>query len=286
MTPRLSIVISTRGRTALFQRSLAALCWGQGFRPKRAELVVVSDDPRGGPLEELRKMLGHFAGYFYRVRVLEVDSSRSVIPIFHNCPALWVNVGVKAAENDAVFKTDPECLPLTPTVMASLRLFRPDHLRFANLRMLTEEETREFSLEGLREAPPLSLYSKLAELPDLWYISAQQKRPYWFGALFSREAFIRVGGVDEEFLRGFAGEDDDWAERVERAGTRWAFGDELRILHQYHGEANLKHHRSPRHWANIRRLERSRAEGRIEANVGHDWGSRDVVVKEWDVASN
>ena len=56
------------------------------------------------------------------------------------------------------------------------------------------------------------------DLPDLWYISTQHNRPYWFGALFSKDAFIQVGGVDEEFLRGFAGEDDDWAERMDQGG--------------------------------------------------------------------
>ena len=95
---------------------------GQKFLTNRAELVVVSDDPRGeAPWRSCGRCWGSFVGYFYRVRVVEVDSSRSVIPIFHNCPALWVNLGVKAAENNAVFKTDPECLPLTPTVMESAK---------------------------------------------------------------------------------------------------------------------------------------------------------------------
>jgi len=273
---RLSIVMTLKNRAKLLHRSLAALCFWQTFNTSQVELVLVDDDSEDR--DELTELVELFGGFFYRVVLIRMDKKLSRIPVYFNNPALGINIAVKAAENDIIYKTDPECLPLSETVLSALALFDPAAITFFSVRLLNEIETKRFSLNALAAKHPVSICdSELTDLPDLWFISERHRRPYWYGAVFSRELFMKIGGVDEEFLRGFAGEDDDWAERMQRAGADWRWNDSLRILHLYHGAENKRHHLSPAHTANISRLEESRRQARVVANEGYDWGSSEVV---------
>jgi len=276
------IMTSPASRLDLMARTLYALSRWQEFSPDEAELVVVVDGKfdRG---KEWLALMQAYAPFFYRTVLLRMDKTLSRIPVTWNSPALGINIAIREARNELIVKTDPECLPLCNLVRWAQAVYRENRLAFCSVRMLTALETALFDMEHLQRAHPAAIAEQLVDLPDLWYVDENHHAPYWFGAIFSRRRFINIGGVDEEFLRGFAAEDDDWAERMNRSGANYFFSDRLKILHQYHGDANKAFHLSDPHKANIARLLASRQQKRITANADYDWGSASVIVdrKEW-----
>ena len=285
MTRALSIVMTGMNRAMLLERSLFATCAWQQFQPEQAELVYVDDRSDDAPA--LLSLLKEYSHHFSRVMLVTMDKSLSRIPVAWNCPALGLNIGVKAAANEIVLKTDPECLPLTETIVESLRLFDPGKVLFFSTRMLTEEETVEFAVEQMELLHPQDIHeAKLKHLAryGLWSVYANGARyAYWFGAVFSRERFLRIGGVDEQFLLGFAWDDDDWANRMQMSGAEWCWPESLRIVHQFHGTDNRKFHLSPEHRRNIALVRKNMESRKITANQGEDWGSESAVVDRLEI---
>jgi hypothetical protein len=271
---KVSLVYTMRDRTDLLQRSLFALCCWFDYNPSDVELVVVEDVSED---KSLPKMLKEYKPYFEKIVHIKMDKTKSKIPVFFNNPALGMNLAVKHASYDCIVKTDPECLPITDVIGAAQRLFSKDSLYFFSVRMLNEGETNNFSMDNLRQTHPEDLYQSLER--GRWYISTQEKLPYWFGAIFSRDKFIEIGGIEEEYLKGFAAEDDSLAEMLQRNGVTWKWSDELKTLHMFHGLENRKHHLSAAHLHNIALLKQEREMERKRANEEHDWGSEQVVVE-------
>ena len=282
MIERLSIVMTGHGRVELLERSLFATCRWQNFEKKQAELVYVDDVTPDK--EALRTVLKRYAKYFYKTTLVHMDKTKSKIPIRFNdvsqycSPSLGMNIAVKQAENEIILKTDPECLPLTDTVKVALDRYSCTSLLFFKVRHLVEKENSNFTVAKQSTTHPRHLFESLFQGEDLWHISERKRLPYWFGCVFSRTEFMDAGGMDEEFLRGFAGEDDEWAERMVRRGSKWRWSDDLVILHQFHGHQNQSLIHTPAHVANIERLAESRARATMVANKDHEWGSDSVVV--------
>ncbi len=274
---KLSLVISTLDRAELLERTLFATCQWQSYQPEDVELVLVVDDTK--QWAEYVRVMQEFCQYFYKSTLIEIDSHRlSNIPVSRmGNPALGVNVAVKAAENEIILKTDAECLPLSETIQGAMDVFDPLSIWFFSVRMLTAKETEVFALDALKRTHPLVLYERLIQVDDLWHISERRHLPYWFGAVFSRSLFLNTGGIDEEFLRGYAGEDDEWAERMVRNGVEWRWSDKFQILHQHHGARPFVN--SVEHEMNIARLKRSRELMTYFANQDYDWGSDAVITR-------
>jgi hypothetical protein len=279
---KLSVVISTLGnRWALLERTLYAMCRWQNYSPDEVELVVVVDTPRDH--DEFVRVLQQYSFYFYKTQLIGIDSRKySVIPVGPpGNPALGMNVGVKAAENEIIFKTDAECLPITTTIEAALVIYDQDRLQFCSARTLSEAESEQFTLDALGRTVPSEILKGLVDLPGLWTVHHKYARNgYWFGSVFSRSKFMEIGGVDEQFMQGFAGEDDDWALRMIRVGVHWDWPISLVVAHQYHGQEQRKFEQSAFHWMNINRLHETHADGHVVANVGHEWGSEGAVTSK------
>lgn len=273
---KVSIVITGKNRTELLNRSLFATCRWQQYDKSQVELVMVDDV--SDDAEKLRDVLREYAKYFYKTTLVRMDKRLSKIPVIFNNPALGINLAVKAAENEIILKTDPEGLPLTETVMLAAEMFHPSLLWFFAVRMLVAKENETFTVEKQYERHPRHLFETLFQGEDLWHINERRRLPYWFGAVFSRTEFMNAGGMDEEFLRGFAGEDDEWAERMLRRGVQWRWSDRLKIVHQHHGDENRNWIHTPAHATNIERLNHSRAQATMVANVGHEWGADSCIV--------
>jgi GT2 family glycosyltransferase len=56
----------------------------------------------------------------------------------------------------------------------------------------------------------------------------------YFLAMFRKEDIEKINGWDEEFMKGYAYEDNDFGERWIRAGIPFEIRDEIKALHQYH----------------------------------------------------
>lgn len=123
-----------------------------------------------------------------------------------------LNIGVKNAKYDQVIITSPEVIPTTD-VLAQL-----EELLGKNIicQVFDEDESgdRSFSLvnRSYRNINPA----------------------YYFLAMFNKKDVESINGWDEEFLKGYAYEDDDFGARWNRAGLPFEIHEEIQAVHQYH----------------------------------------------------
>lgn len=65
--------------------------------------------------------------------------------------------------------------------------------------------------------------------------SFRQSTPaYYFLAMFNKDDIYAINGWDEEFMKGYAYEDNDFGDRWVRAGLPFEIHDEIQAVHQYH----------------------------------------------------
>jgi hypothetical protein len=249
---------------------------------KQAELVVV-DDMSTDNVGEILQTLGVKA--FERVRHVKMDKKLSIIPVVHNNPALGINLAVKHAKGPIIVKTDPECYPLCDVVEFAKRFASPHKLHFATLHR--GAQPLNDSLLGLVQDATLpasvTAIDEQFRRGDLWerkgFINPTTARwAYWFTSVFMRSMFHQVGGIDERFLKGFAGEDDEWAERMRRNGCEYTWTPDLEVIHLYHTPPQNTMKDRNWHVHNKSLLEDARNRRAMVANADHDWGSNKSVV--------
>lgn len=148
-----------------------------------------------------------------------------------------LNAGVRTAAGVCVITTDADIVftPRCFTALLDLYNRRPEALYLVQCRDLPES----FGVERIRQL-----------LQDGWEegIKRAQEhatiRPRWgMGgfAAFSPALFAAINGYDER-LKIWGGEDNDFAQRAQRAGcpVRWLSRSEVSILHIWHEPSRLK----------------------------------------------
>ena len=127
-------------------------------------------------------------------------------------PSKALNLGVKNAQYDNIIITSPEVKPLTD-VLPQLEGFVGK-----NVVCQVYDETSSNELG-------ISLVNKIyrADSPAMYFL-----------ALFNRTDIEKINGWDEDFMKGYAYEDNDFGERWIRAGLPFEVNEEIKALHQYH----------------------------------------------------
>lgn len=127
-------------------------------------------------------------------------------------PSKAFNIGVRAAKYDRIIITSPEVVPTT-NVLAQL-----EELPGQNVicQVADENETKQIDAvlvcTGYRDSTPA----------------------YYFLGCFNKADIENINGWDEEFMKGYAYEDDDFGARWVRAGLPFVVRDDIRATHQYH----------------------------------------------------
>ena len=219
--PAISVVMTIHNRAHLLRRTLEAFV-EQDFGYKNWELVIV-DDASDDPLSDL---LNSFRGDI-RIRHVIMHKSLSKIPVKSNCPALGLNIGFKKARADYIYKTDPEVMPITGT-LANAFLTSNDHLSLYGQVHWCPEHTQELLDEG-------SITPEIAMGASQPIVGPGRAVPFYFIGVFPKQTIMDIGGIDERYLEGVAGEDDDFAMRMQYAGAMWGWNFGMQGLHQYHG---------------------------------------------------
>jgi len=319
---RLSAVLSIHNRAELLSHALWSYQW-QTLNRRHWEIVVVDD----GSTDALESMLREY-GRGCNVRLIRMDHTRHPMfrarnpgwapgqpkDWFHT-PALSTNLGVSRARGDVVVLCHPEVVHHEDNFRNAWRWFveaRGREFAFGRCYLGTQSHRprmadmvanaarRAFpfhdllcNLEAVDRPPDPGTAEALARSGDspyhqgAWWFTEQET--YWYLSLLPRAAVEAVGGVDFRYLHGVAGEDDDFRERVARAGypSRARHGL-LQGFHQDHSHEPEGHRRrETRAWAdglarNRALLARRRQEGflPVRANTDYDWTASECLVSE------
>jgi predicted glycosyltransferase involved in capsule biosynthesis len=148
----------------------------------------------------------------------ELAKNVRLIPYAHKTgfnPSKALNLGVKNAKYDTIIITSPEVLPLTPV------LEQFETLLGKNVVAQVFDQNADGS-EGI------SLVNQQfrGETPAMYFL-----------AMFNKADIEKINGWDENFMNGYAYEDNDFGDRWVRAGLPFEINHEIKALHQYHPRA-------------------------------------------------
>lgn len=138
-----------------------------------------------------------------------------IIPYAHDKgfnPSKALNLGVRNATYDQIIITSPEVMPLTDVL--------PQLEGFIGRNIVCQVfDAKGDGTEGA------SLVNKgfRADDPGMYFL-----------AMFNKSDIEKINGWDEDFMKGYAYEDNDFGARWTRAGLPFEVVDEIRALHQYH----------------------------------------------------
>lgn len=166
---------------------------------KNADEIIVVDDANDS---ETEKMCRHLVTYIPRVGRPNVEFSNPSIPI---------NIGLKAATCDIVILQNAECQHDSNVVDQFRERVKERTATFAKVKSINQDGSFH-----------------------MWYTAPiVSERPYFFCGAMLRKHFIELDGMDEEFT-GPGFEDDDFAIRMQKAGIRREFADDILVTHQWH----------------------------------------------------
>lgn len=138
-----------------------------------------------------------------------------LIPYEHKVgfnPSKPLNIGVRNARYDHIIITCPEVLPETD-VLHQLEGFLGQ-----NVVCQVIDQNEDGSKGNI-------LVSRLfrSDTPAMYFL-----------AMFNKSDIEAINGWDEDFMKGYAWEDNDFGDRWVRAGLPFKVVDEIRAVHQYH----------------------------------------------------
>lgn len=127
-------------------------------------------------------------------------------------PSKALNIGLRLAKYDNIIVTSPEVKPITQ-VLEQLEGFVGQNV------VCQVFDAKEDGTIGD------TLVSKIfrADTPAMYFL-----------AMFQKSDIKKINGWDEDFMKGYAYEDNDFGERWVRAGLPFTVNDEIKAIHQYH----------------------------------------------------
>ena len=269
-----SFVMAVLNRSRLLKNTL------EGYRrhsPYPGVELVISDY---GSTDDLLGVLNDAKGIFERIRCLILDRSKSVIPInpkFNN-PAVALNVAIRAARANFLIFSPPECYPLADNIR-HVRIIMNNGARKAALlgkaMGMPEEASELMEKDGWMPENENQVFQMIQRRKLLVWSSKEKGvlRPIPFFMAFRKEDHQRINGFDEEYVRGYGGEDRDYVLRLKLAGAEPMWDDRCGVLHQWHPIIPSGPHGTDPRRPNWRR------DG-FRANLTHEPGSLKLVAKE------
>jgi hypothetical protein len=144
-----------------------------------------------------------------------------LIPYTHEIgfnPSKALNIGVRNATYDNIIITSPEIMPktqvleqLTDCVGKNVVCQVFDQDKDGNLKSLVNKKFRSGD-------------------PGMYFL-----------ALFNKKDIEVINGWDEDFMLGYAYEDNDFGKRWVRAGLPFQVRDDIQAVHQYHPRTETIH---------------------------------------------
>lgn len=138
-----------------------------------------------------------------------------LVPYTHKLgfnPSKALNLGVRKAKYDQIIISSPEVKPITD-VLSQLEGYIGRNV------VCQVFDSKEDGTDGI------SLVNKQfrSENPGMYFL-----------AMFNRSDLEKINGWDEDFMKGYAYEDNDFGARWVRAGLPFEIVEEIKGFHQYH----------------------------------------------------
>lgn len=141
----------------------------------------------------------------------------TLIPYEHEIgfnPAKALNIGVRNANYENIIISSPEVKPTTQ-VLEQLTEYAGQNVVCQVFDQGEQGDLKTLVCKGYRD-----------DMPAMYFL-----------AMFQKSDIEKINGWDEDFMKGYAYEDNDFGARWVRAGLPFVMVDEIQALHQYHPRA-------------------------------------------------
>jgi glycosyltransferase involved in cell wall biosynthesis len=225
----ISVILTIKNRAHLLKWSLQSLIWVLNKHHLIDEILVAD----GGSDDELDEIL---INYFPTVTKYNLDRTKSNYNHIANCPAWEYNFLVSKAKNDIIIKIDPEVCFITPTfIERGLALLN----EYKNAMLIPFcYHCYEFPIKNLEDIKENYLKHYYQTHLNEIAVDRGECRLVYYAAMFRKQSFIDLGGIDMRFVEGIGSEDDHFLDQWER---KYGLGSivsttEEKCVHLWHGE--------------------------------------------------
>lgn len=126
-------------------------------------------------------------------------------------PSMALNIGTRNAKYDNIIITSPEVKP------------NEDVLEKLSQKLDKNVVCQVFDQDENGNLKTLVNTIFRGETPAMYFL-----------AMFRKEDIEKINGWDEEFMKGYAYEDNDFGDRWVRAGLPFEIDEDIQAVHQYH----------------------------------------------------
>lgn len=134
-------------------------------------------------------------------------------------PSKALNIGLREAKYDQIIVTSPEVMPKT-NVLEQLGTLKG---RNVVCQVFDQKEDGDASFSLVNK-------SYRADTPAMYFL-----------AMFNKSDLEKINGWDEDFMLGYAYEDNDFGNRWVRAGLPFEVCNEIQGIHQFHPRSETIH---------------------------------------------
>jgi len=175
-------------------------------------------------LKEILKFFTKNADKYIDIKLVESNFINN-----HN-PAPLFNLGVSKASGEYICITNPE-------------VFHKENI-LAGFDKIFDNQPNSYIVCGCENIHKFKLFSDSFDSfkyeHHSWYQHTKFRNArYHFCSCLSKENYLKMGGFDERFSKGYAYDDDAFRDDVEKSGIGFILRDDLLTLHQAH-ESTVK----------------------------------------------
>lgn len=262
----ISIIIPIKNRSNLLKYGLNSFLHQKN---KNFE-IVISDQ---GSRDNLKEVIQEYRGKGLNIKCFIVDNNRCSWT--HNdpssegfyCECVAVNVAVKKCSGNIVVLTQPEIIFADSNIdiiYNNSKYILNEVNMYPHVREISIIEIVDYNIDVLRLIPSCS-YDLCCD--GRWSLGSS------FMWAISKSLFLRIGGMNEEYMAGTASNDCEFGARLELNGVTGFLNNDFLGVHvthsrSYGGEHLQMINKRKFHEVPIQRI----------ANVGYDWGSDSYIV--------
>jgi glycosyltransferase involved in cell wall biosynthesis len=276
---KVSVVISIFNRSDFFDRTLSTYS-KQTFPKEEFEIIVVDDNST----EDILKVCKHYnEKHGLQFQYIKINKEKGAIFPLGFTPALSNNIGFKLARGSVVVITGPESLQAENNIQSSWNSANEGKCIYGDIFRSSRSFVNRLKKMDWRNMT----FSDIESINGAKADSSVTKGWWWYYVAVRKEHLLEINGVNEEFMRGMTGEDDDFAIRMSYSGVPLCRNHEIIGIHQDHSveDKNDLHciRYNKKKWHSLRNysstLLRSWARNKDPiTNKNIEWGKLDAII--------
>ena len=276
-----SVIISVKDRLEFLDRTLYS--YGRQTMPKEQFEIVIVDDGSKDDLLSLCKSHARRSGLQFQY--IKIDTKKGAIAQKGFTPALSNNIGFKHARGLVLIVTGPETLQNEINMDETWASCQGPKAVYG---YVYKSGQRFVDALRCKKSWHEHSFEDILSLPGAKEIRPNTSGFWWYYVAARKEYILKINGVDERYMRGICGEDDDFANRLNFLGLTLQYNEKITGIHQNHYREDKKDNVHSirfdrKYWQslrshNLRLLDACRESCEPIANKNIDWGTENAVV--------